>query len=98
MKRTPLRRVSDKKRKADAELAAARKTVIARAFGRCEANTPVCPSREHRGDHVHHVRRRSAGGQHDPANLLLVCEEAHSYIHAHPAESYEKGWLVPSWA
>lgn len=98
MKRTPLKRISDKKRIRDAEFAAARRIVEARAFGRCEANTPACPLREHRGVHVHHIRRRSQGGGHDPSNLLLCCEEAHAYIHANPAESYEAGWLVPSWA
>lgn len=103
MKRTPLQRrtrlkpVSDKKRVRDAELAKARVEVAQRAFGRCEANTPACPSREHAGVHAHHVRRRSAGGGHGAENLLWVCEAAHAYIHANPAESYDAGWLVPSW-
>ena len=26
--------------------------------------------------------------------LMWVCRECHDYAHAHPAVSYEKGWLV----
>lgn len=89
-----LKRRSDKKRATDAEYAQARAAVKFRAYGRCEVNTPACPPREHRGDHCHHVLRRSQTGGHDPALLLLVCAEAHEYIHQHPAESYDKGWLI----
>lgn len=97
MKRSRIRSVSVKKRAADAELAEARAAVQFRSYGRCEANTPACPRREHAGVHCHHVKQRSAGGKHSPENLMLVCEKAHSYIHEHPAESFEKGWLKPSW-
>lgn len=94
MKRSRIRPISDKRRAAIAELAESREAVIRRAYGRCEANTPACPRREHAGVHCHHVKQRSAGGDHTPANLLLVCSAAHSYIHDHPAESFERGWLV----
>lgn len=94
MKRSRIKPMSDKRRAAIGELAAARTVVIGRAYGRCEANTPACPTREHEGVHVHHVKQRSAGGGHTPDNLLLVCEKAHGYIHNHPAESFERGWLV----
>jgi hypothetical protein len=51
----------------------------------------------------HHRRMRSHSfpGLHLPANVIDVCgsgsEGCHGYIHQHPAESYEKGWLVHSW-
>lgn len=90
--------MSDKKKQRDAELAEARDKVRERSFGRCEANTPACPLREHAGVHVHHIRRRSQGGTHDPDNLLHCCEAAHTYIHANPDESFKHGWLLPSWA
>jgi len=31
------------------------------------------------------------------ANLVSLCRECHSHVHANPAESYELGWLVHSW-
>ncbi len=43
------------------------------------------------------------GGTSDPeinyglANLVSLCRDCHSWIHLHPAESYESGWLVHSW-
>ena len=30
-------------------------------------------------------------------NLVLLCRECHSHVHANPEESYEEGWLVHSW-
>lgn len=62
-----------------------------RAGGRCEVHSPVC-----RGglEIRHHKKRRSQGGEHDLGDLLFVCRPCHDYLHAHPAESYEKGWLI----
>lgn len=88
-----MKRVSDKKRKADAAYAKSRVIVMERAYGRCEANTPACPPREHAGTQCHHVLRRSAGGGHDPSNLLYVCDAAHDHIHGHVEESLANGWL-----
>lgn len=31
------------------------------------------------------------------ANLISLCRECHSYIHAHPAYAYGCGYLVHSW-
>lgn len=30
--------------------------------------------------------------------IKVVCCDCHGEIHAHPAMSYEDGWLLPSWA
>lgn len=52
---------------------------------------------------VHHRRVKGMGGTSDAeisfglANLISACRECHEHIHAHPAESYELGWLVHSW-
>lgn len=63
-----------------------------RAKGRCEAGaSPDCRGR---GCQAHHRHMRSQGGSDDVANLLWVCEPCHTYIHGHPAESYEAGWLI----
>lgn len=49
-----------------------------------------------RGEHLHHRKLRSQGGQHTVVNLLHCCGSCHSRIHAHPAESYLRGLLVRS--
>lgn len=72
------------------ELGVAKVFVRDRAGGHCEAHTPVCTGAHH---HTHHILPRSAGGGHNPANLLAVCRACHEYIHNHPAESYKNGWL-----
>lgn len=42
---------------------------------------------------VHH---RSGRGEHflNVDSWLAVCHECHAWIHAHPAVSYERGWLT----
>ena len=60
--------------------------------GACEAVTGVCTGRSHE---VHHRLMKSQGGHRtDYRNLLAVCWPCHRWIHAHPAESYDKGWLL----
>lgn len=41
----------------------------------------------------HHILRRSQGGKGTVGNCLPLCHEDHRYIHDHPAESFENGWL-----
>lgn len=71
--------------------------VTRRSRGLCEASTPACPDGPHKGSHRHHKLPRSLGGEHTPENLLHVCTTAHTWIHEHPADSYEHGWLTHSW-
>ena len=74
------------------EFAAVKPEVRRRSQGRCEASAgPGCSGA---AVHVHHRRRRAQGGTNDLANLLDVCAWCHDFIHAHPAVSYERGWLV----
>ena len=94
-RRTPLRKVGAKALREQQALRDFRFAVRVMAGGRCQAHTPDCPPGAHDGHHAHHrciADRRL--GRHDPARGLLVCEQAHRYIHAHPAESYERGWLL----
>lgn len=50
------------------------------------------------GGNRHHRKRRSQGGKDLGSNLILLCGSGttgcHGYVHAHPEESYIKGWLV----
>jgi hypothetical protein len=90
-----LRAKSTKKAESDAEYATARAAVEFRAGGLCELHTPACPSGPHRGSMCHHRLMRSHGGNaHDPALMSWVCARSHDYLHGHPAEAYEKGWLI----
>lgn len=62
-----------------------------RSGGLCEA----CGQSMRGGDaHVHHRKRRSQGGEHSVTNCLLVHGRCHNGIHAHPAPSYDAGFLV----
>lgn len=56
----------------------------------CEAVTPVCT-----GSAVHQHHRKGRGKYLDTEALLLdVCKPCHDYIHSHPTESYEAGWMI----
>lgn len=68
-----------------------RAAVSERANGYCEVRTDGCALR---GGHAHHRKRRSHGGENVLDNLLWVCVPCHDFIHAHPALSYERGWMT----
>lgn len=69
-------------------MATAVPVVEARSKGRCEARTPDCRGA---GEVFHHrIGRRT----HAPNMLLHLCDPCHLYVHAHPEESYEAGWMV----
>lgn len=71
-----------------------RRALWDRSDGHCEvAGEPLTHSFA-----VHHRKRRSQGGGHDLTNLMIVCHFHHNggthSIHADPAVSYHRGWLV----
>ena len=67
---------------------AARPTVVERSGGACE----VC--RSARAVHMHHIKRRSQGGESTPENLLHVCYDCHIVrIHGSPKWAKEMGYL-----
>lgn len=55
--------------------------------GVCGAWPPIC---------THHRKLRKHGGDDSVSNLITVCGPCHAYVHNHPTESYEHGWLVKS--
>lgn len=66
--------------------------VHARAGDICEAMIPgVCGWR---GEHLHHRKLRSQGGEHTTENILFVCARCHDHIHRHTGWAYEQGLLV----
>jgi len=94
MKRTPLKRrtpLRARGRRGAADAAAlekARPLVWTRDGGRCQR----CGGALHpaRWD-CHHIGRRRAG--HAIDNLLALCRRCHRWIHEHPTESREAGFL-----
>ena len=67
-------------------------TVINRAAGYCEVMfAAACTGR---AEHLHHRKLRSQLGRHEVENLLHICHQCHNWIDAHPAASYERGFLV----
>lgn len=89
---SPLRRRSVKKRSADAawKLVTSKRGFVV-GF-RCEVGLPGCLMGLNCAGH--HRLARSQGGKHELSNCLYVCSACHNWIHANPAVSYERGWMV----
>lgn len=68
--------------------------VMHRALGRCEVQ--VVPSCRPGEPEWHHRQRRGHAHDHAPSNGIAGCRPCHSYIHAHPEESRDRGWIVPT--
>lgn len=73
------------------ELVEGKRLVRERSGGWCEAKiTEVCDGRS---VHVHHVAGRVGKRAHDPSNLLDLCSDCHSWIHANPDAAMGLGFL-----
>lgn len=70
---------------------AAKAEMTRRSGGRCEIHTVLCAGR---AVLFHHILRRSQGGKGVASNGLHLCHFCHVYLHDHPAEAYENGWLI----
>lgn len=42
---------------------------------------------------IHHKAGRNGERLNDVHNFMSVCRDCHQYIHAHPQESRQNGWL-----
>lgn len=91
--RAPIPKVGKTVREANKAIARSKPEVRRRSRGRCEFRVRgVCTGK---AVHFHH-RKLRRHRDHSPANLGHLCNPCHSYAHAHPTESYEKGWLLKS--
>jgi hypothetical protein len=80
-----------RRRKANPEYLAIRERIAEEAGWACQARTTRCNGRV---EQIHHRKGRDGELLTNPEYLLPLCEPCHTYIHAHPAESYERGWMV----
>lgn len=90
----PLARQSAKGAAREAEHQAAAKVRREQVRGRCEGDTPACPTRDHQGHHAHHVKLRSQGGDNSPENLRWLCFDAHDWVHRNIDAARELGLLA----
>lgn len=106
MKRTGLRKVSDKRAAENRARVTALAFVRRRSGGRCEAGPmiaavdPVAASEcRGRGVEGHEKLKRSRGGSiTDPRNIVWTCRPCHDFTEREPAKATEAGLLVASWA
>lgn len=71
------------------------RVVRKRSGGRCEVrDLLVAVECAGRGEHLHHVRRRSQGGTDTAENLIYVCFGHHAWIHANPNKAAALGLLA----
>ena len=92
LRRTPLNRMSRKRRKSLGKRRECIEAVKTRSGGICEAKVSGVCTRY--GCDGHEIVKRSAGGSpNDPANVLWICRGCHDWIHGNPREAKELGLL-----
>src|SRR5262245_27138303 len=64
---------------------------------RCGDRCEKCGDDLHGQVERHHRQRRRAGGD-ALSNLLMLCTRCHTYVHTHPAEARDHGWIVSAYA
>lgn len=68
-----------------------------------ERDQYLCQRCLHLACDVHHRVTKGMGGTKNEyiafglANLVSLCRECHTWVHANPAEAYRQGFLVHSW-
>lgn len=94
-RRTPLRQVGRKALREMAALRDFRQQVRVRAGGMCQGATPACPTHAHPGTDAHHLSSADRDrGNHDPARGVLLCRQAHAFVHANPEWAYARRLLL----
>lgn len=86
--RRALRPKSKKRQSLATEYAKLRERLVEHPSARCA----ICGGRP---TDLHHRREMSMGGAYtNPANVVPLCRSDHDAVHADPAGSAAKGWLV----
>ena len=84
LKRSPIRKVSEKRQKQNKEYLNKRKEFL---IGK------VCPVTNKPATEIHHMNGRNGKRLNDESEWLAVTRSGHRWIHEHPKEAREKGWL-----
>lgn len=85
-RRTRIRQRSAKQAAKDRVLAVNRELVYERDV-HCQARDRLDGHHCVGSLHVHHILPRARGGTHDLSNLVLLCDGAHRWVHAHSTEA-----------
>lgn len=94
MRRTPLRRMSGKKRREIRERTKLKDVIQQRSGGMCEMRLPGCTSF---ATEMHERLPRGRGGDPlDPSNVIHACAACHMWTHLHPIAAGKLG-LIVSW-
>lgn len=88
LRKTPIRRISAKRRKEQAELRKIIPALFERCGGQCEAVRCVA-----RAEDPHHIKPRSQGVDNSPENIIMLCRFHHRFIHDHPSWARQHGLL-----
>ena len=87
LKRTPLKKISDKRKKQVAAY-----SVLREQFLKDNPNCAVFPHLK--ATEIHHTHHRENERLNDTRYWLAVSRRGHQYIHNNPEESYAKKWLI----
>ena len=82
----PINRVSDKRKKQEAVYSVVRKQHL--------KYYPVCELCGSETVEIHHKNGRNGERLIDANYFMTVCRKHHTWIHEHPKEAREKGWLI----
>ena len=95
MRRSPLRKISARKR----SQSLAWERLRDETFERCENHCDLCgfPLEADWFD-AHHRKARSQGGQDATTNLVALHRACHKWVHENPAKATVVGFICPSWA
>jgi hypothetical protein len=95
LRRTPLKRMSDRRR-TERVIYARRRLVFLRAHPQCQCCLEHCQIHEDRIPASRDIHHKHGRGRFylDESTWMAVCRVHHDWIHSHPSQARAKGWLV----
>ncbi len=91
LKRKPLRKVSAARAKENAEYSRRRRDFLIENFS-CQVRTAHCT---HHATQVHHRDGREGSLLTDVSLFTATCPNCHNWIHQHPNQARELGFIAP---
>lgn len=53
----------------------------------------MCPANPHHAGTTHHILPRALGGKNGKANLVRLCQPAHTWVHLNPHAARQRGLI-----